>query len=518
MARVSKKKRQRRTSPANPASPASPARVAAAGPGSTAALTEAVDDLFDQLLAELWPALRSDDVLAAEVAAARCLAVGRLLGMDDDESDSIFVKMATQSRKPEDAALLRIITALGSPSVKRSASRALADVTSSGVYPAEWVAEVGRAIPVQAWLRNDMFGDEELIVVTYRYGDREHAISVHVDRSSMPMADFVSLLTDTDDLRGNLKQREDGFTEAAEISLAEARRRLELAVANTKLGPGLSHDTVALLPVVRSRLRRMPAPEQQPAQVYTAADRAAAVEEFMKSPEAAEAVAADEQSTRFWAELLTAFSSRVPDEPPAQLGPLKLEFMLTAFVPRAYALSDAQRRHTRSAVTAWARWSAAYRGLDENSTRYLIDEVPGAIDAFEAAYDDPALAAERGYTADVAVREADVERIGEHALRRQFALPKLEDRLFSGESDALDVGDPASRRAYAEAEFAECDPHGGATREDFMAAVHRVVEELWTGEPAATWEQAQRLLATGMERHDVIHNLAERPAAGAPHR
>ncbi|HEX6519201.1 MAG TPA: hypothetical protein VF070_04190 [Streptosporangiaceae bacterium] len=493
---MSKKNRQRRIAPVKA--------------DSTAQLTDAVDDLFDQLLAELWPALRSDDVLKAEVATARCLAVGRLLGIDPDKSDSIFVKMATQSKKPEDAALLRIITLLGSPAVKRSASRALAEVTASGVYPADWVTQVGRAAPVQAWVRDDTFGDEEMIVVTYRYGDSEHAISVHVDRSSMPMADFIALITDTDDLVSNLEQPSDDFKAAAPISLAEARRRLELALANTKPGPELPHDTIALLPVLRSRLRRLPASGEQPAQMHTAADRTAAVDEFMKSPEAAGAVAADEESTRFWAGLLAAFSSRLPDEPPAQLGPAKLEFMLTAFVPRAYAVSESQRRHARPAVTAWARWSAACRGLDEGATQRLLSEVPAAVDAFEIAYDNPAFAAERGYTADIAVREADVVRIGEHAVRRQFALPKPEDRLFGGESEALDAGDPVSRRVYAEAEFADCDLPEGTTREEFLVTVHRVIEELWTGEPPATWEQAQSLLDSGKDRHDVIHDLVQR--------
>jgi len=496
MARVSKKNRQRRNVPAKA--------------DSRAQLTDAVDDLFDQLLAELWPALRSDDVLKAEVATARCLAVGRLLGISQDRSDSIFVKMATQSKKPEDAALLRIITLLCSPAVKRSASRALADVTASGVYPAEWVAQVGRAAPVQAWLRDDTFGDEEMIVVKFSYGDREHAFSVHVDRSSIPLVDFITLITDTDDLVGNLEQPSGDFKAAGQISLAEARRRLELALANTKPDRELPHDTIALLPVLRSRLRRLPASGEQPAQVYTAADRAAAVDEFMKSPEAADAVAADEESTRFWAELLAAFSSRLPDEPPAQLGPLTLEFMLTSFVPRTYVVSESQRRHARPAVSAWARWSAAYRGLDEDAIQYLLSEVPAALEGFEAAYDDPAFAAERGYTADLAVRETDVVRIGEHAVRRQFALPKPEDRLPDGESDALDVADPVSRRVYIEAEFTDCEPGKGMAREEFLVAVHRVIEELWTGEPPATWEEAQRLLDSGKNRHDVIHSLVER--------
>ena len=84
--------------------------------------------------------------------------------------------------------------------------------------------------------------------------------------------------------------------------------------------------------------------------MFTAADRAAAVDEFMKSPQAAEAVAADEESTRFWAEVLTGYSGRIPGEPPDQVGPRKLAHILLGHVPNTFVLSPAQRGHLEPAV------------------------------------------------------------------------------------------------------------------------------------------------------------------------
>ena len=77
----------------------------------------------------------------------------------------------------------------------------------------------------------------------------------------------------------------------------------------------------------------------------------------------------------------------------------------------------------------------------------------------------------------------------------------------------VDLADPAVRRELTEAEFAECAPHAGITREDFMAAVHRVIAELWDDDPPATFAAARRMFASGADRHDIIHTLAERPAA-----
>src|SRR5208282_5049576 len=129
-------------------------------------------------------------------------------------------------------------------------------------------------------------------------------------------------------------------------------------------------------PIARTRVRRLPAGDGEHAgdagdtgsrPVYTAADRAAAVEEFMKSP-----LAADEQSTRFWAEVLTGYSGRVPGEPPTQVGPRKLAHILLGHVPNTFVLSPAQRSHLEPAVTAWVRWSADRRDLGDAETEVLM--------------------------------------------------------------------------------------------------------------------------------------------------
>jgi hypothetical protein len=44
-----------------------------------------------------------------------------------------------------------------------------------------------------------------------------------------------------------------------------------------------------------------------------------------------------------------------------------------------------------------------------------------------------------------------------------------------------------------------------------MAAVQRVVAELWDGEPEETFAAARRLFASGADRHDIIHTLAGTP-------
>jgi hypothetical protein len=114
--------------------------------------------------------------------------------------------------------------------------------------------------------------------------------------------------------------------------------------------------------------------------------------------------------------------------------------------------------------------------------------------------------------ADLATSDVDVSWLAARVGKRMFALPMPEP----GEASELrDADDPQARRAATEAEFADCTPPAGLTREQFMTAVHRVISELWDDDPPETFAAARLLFADGLGRHDVIHALAERAASSA---
>ena len=470
--------------------------------------------LVERMMGALWRAVDAGDLLRAELEAATCMALPRVGRLDPEDAQAFISKVlvdeAFRDPSPDSAAMLRLLVSLGSPATKRSASRALADLTEGGIYPPEWVTAAGKATPVQAWRRYDVFGDDEAIAVTFRYGEAEHGVVAQVDLTGIPIVIGVAVAADGAGLIEALSSDDDPFDRVEHIGLAEARRRLEgpLARCDEEADPGLAVNALAYLPVARSRVRRLPAEGAAPFPVFTAADRAAAVTDFLSSPLAAEPVAADEDATRFWAEVFTGYSSRIPGEPPGQVGPRKIAHLLLGHVPNTFSLSAAQRQHLEPAVTAWARWSAEHRGLDEAAAARLAESLPETFGKFGPAYDDPDAVTARSYLADLAVGDADVSQLAGHVARRMFAVP-----LPPSDGGAVDVGDPAVRRALTEDEFGECTPHAGLTHEEFMAAVHRVVAELWEDDPAETFAAARRLFASGADRHDVIHTLAERPAA-----
>ena len=375
---------------------------------------------------------------------------------------------------------------------------------------------VGKVTPGQAWRRYDVFGDDEAIAVTFGYGEAEHGIVVQVDLTGVPIATAIGVSADAARLIEAISGDSEEFDRSEQIPLAEARRHLLGPLDQTDYdpNPGLSADTLAYLPIARTRVRRLPAGDGEHAgdagdaesrPVYTAADRGAAVEEFMKSPLAAEAVAADEQSTRFWAEVLTGYSGRVPGEPPTQVGPRKLAHILLGHVPNTFVLSPAQRSHLEPAVTAWARWSAGRRDLGEAGTEVLTEQVPRVLARFGQAYDDPDAVVVRGYASGLAASDADVSWLSENVGRRMFALPIPQRHA------PLDLADPADRRGLVEAEFGACTPPTGMTSEEFVEAAYRVVEEMWRDEDSPTFQAARRMFADGVSRHDLLHRLAGAP-------
>ncbi len=494
---MSKKTRSRRGPPAGRA-----AAAASAAPGRAA--PAARDEL-----AGLLTAISAGDPLRAELETASWMGLPHAVGKADPEDAEAFVQEmlvqgAVRKRTPEAAALLRVLMSLGTPATRRAASQGLARLTNAGIYPPDWVTQVSKPVPVQAWRRYDLFGDDEFIAMTFGYGEAQHGIVVQVDLTGLPMAVMVGVVADPARLIEAMNREDDPFERHEGIGLAEARRRTEapLARCDQEPNPGVSRDTLLYLPIARSRVRRLPADGAEQATVFTAADRAAVVDDFLNSPLAAEALAADPGSTRFWAEVLTGYSSRITGEPPGQVGPRKLAHILLGHVPNAFTLSPAQREHLEPALTAWTRWAAQHQGLDEAATARLTERVPQVVSRFDKAYDDPEAVASRGYLTDLAASDADVSWLARQLARRVFALP------IEG-ADHGDVSDPAGRRALAEAEFAGCAPPGDMTSEQFVAAADRVISELWHNDPEATFQIARGMFADGADRHDIIHALVE---------
>lgn len=127
-----------------------------------------------------------------------------------------------------------------------------------------------------------------------------------------------------------------------ELDLATARARLEPALerCEQRRDPNLPEDAVVMLPVARSRMRRLPRvqaglpehPRPGPSVVtFDADDRRSAVSAFLSTSAADEA--GEVGVVRFWAEVLAGYNTLVEGTPPTQVGPVRLSHIVLGYVP-----------------------------------------------------------------------------------------------------------------------------------------------------------------------------------------
>jgi hypothetical protein len=137
-------------------------------------LVEARDvlgQLDDPVDAELWV---SDLIGAlASSAAGPASLMNTLTGS--------LVPAAEAAATPEALALLRVLTAVGSPALRAAAGQAAARVRDAGVADPPWADTVGRPQVRDCWHYADVGGRQESLTMTFAYGDDQHAVSVLID-------------------------------------------------------------------------------------------------------------------------------------------------------------------------------------------------------------------------------------------------------------------------------------------------------------------------------------------------
>src|ERR1035437_3356416 len=90
-------------------------------------------------------------------------------------------------------------------------------------------------------------------------------------RRETPDGAAVGVATNAGNLIEAMSHHEDEFDRSEQISLAEARRHMEgpLTRSEQDPDPGLSTETVAYLPLARTRIRGLPAEDGEPAKEFT---------------------------------------------------------------------------------------------------------------------------------------------------------------------------------------------------------------------------------------------------------
>lgn len=170
-------------------------------------------------------------------------------------------------------------------------------------------------------------------------------------------------------------------------------------------------------------------------------------------------------------------------------------------------------------VEAWVRWAGERSGLAEDARRELVE----AAEKFGAQF--PLTYAGRGgpdpgayYLGDLPEGSLRREQARDVLERRTFAMPYVGTRIGNQDFPHLDPSDPDERQLLITGEHPEYQEVLDDTFSEALVegvnprlhiAMHEVVaNQLWDDDPPEAWQAAQRLVAAGTERHDVLHAIA----------
>ncbi len=460
------------------------------------------------------------DPLEAELAVSSLVGTWSGNFPAEDDPEVVFgeglIKIAERLGTAEAQALLRGLAALGTDRQRTRAATAAAELAARGVAEPAWAGQLGGVELTGSWSYSDVYGDQTSVLLAFERAGNAHGLVVLVDHTLGDIATDAFVVSDAPEVL-RLIRDEDSLVTVREITPAQARGLAEAGIAATdRTGdPPVDEDYRPHRALALARLRTLPAgavpvpPEDVPP-----ARRRDIVADFLSSSEGA---ALPDQGLRCTT-LIVEHGCDVDGGRPLRVSPVKTELFLLDWLPRTADLDEAEQAAMPEVMRAWVRWAGADLPVE---AREALDEAAADFgDRFPLAYagwDGPDIA--ELLLADVAESSLGPDELEDVLERRIFTMPFTGTRIGDEDFSELDPGDEDERRLLITGEHPEyhdvlSDPMSeelvdGANPRLHVAMHEIVANQLWHDDPPEAWEAAQRLTAAGMERHDVLHAIAE---------
>ena len=524
---------------------------------------------FDGIYADARGFSRSLDPLEVETFASGVVSTWRQdfpMPNADEAAKALaelLAKHLAAKRSPDALALMLGIEAVAPGPLAAVFAGPIARLRVGGLTDPVWVDSIRRIRFVEGWRSTDEYGDQDIVMAVFEHAGRPpHGIGLRVDHNMGGMAKEVLVTDEPDGLRSDWLAR--SGLQIVSLNAQEVADRFAgaLQAYDETFMPETSKETRYLLPLVRARLRLLPAGVAAERVEIPTAERESLLADFEASPEAA---AGD---VGLLASYFVDYGCDYGTRDPLRWSPIAVELVLLDWFPRKVMLEGPATAAVPDALRRFVRYAGRRKGLPEAS----IADTVAAVDEFEAEYllamagpagygpakaivsamrsesvdpTDPAAVA--GWMEAFNARPAsdrdrllgrlpdldglaggppDLDQLATAdpavAARREFACPPIDGRVRGIDAADLDPSDPDERRMLIEAEHPgmlaaikagrkiKGGPSGTAANPKLHVTMHEIVaNQLWDGEPPETWEAAQRLLAQGYSRHEVLHMLAE---------
>ena len=508
-----------------------------------AALAEALEDAVD-----------GADPLGAEMLGSG--VVGQIVqgvhGGPDEVAEAFaeLVRTCERVATPQALVVAALLAQMAPAEGARALAAEVAESLANRVRSPSWLPALGRARLQGCWEVRDVFGDQASVLCEFSRGPLFGALPRH---GLMFLVDFngpgtwlkdVFVLDDLEralrDMRAQARDSS-GVAVFEALALDEAHSLLEGALGASLTRSHLDaadEDVSDLGALAASRLRtirgtaRPSVPSPWPSEAL-----GDLVAEFCRSPQANEVSGMSEAAVRACATRIARYGNEEDAGQPLRVGPGK-----TAALVALHGIGDDVDDDVRvsgAVLRAWNEWAAAKAGLSPSATRVLLEEtdaivamMSGLARGFAGPADRDNGRGGRQLAGDESggPRGAGRDRRGQGAppsrahptaaddavARRAFAAPTRTATIGGEVITGLDPEDENDLELLVIGEHPQYHAALEAGSDDLVdevnprlhIALHAVVAtRLWHDHPRSTWREAQRLLAQGMERHAVLHEL-----------
>jgi hypothetical protein len=383
-------------------------------PSAEDAQREAViSRLFDSVLRSARSQLlRAESPLAAEVWGSGLLAVwdGLPAGFGDHGSGSpasadgaggpgaftdALIRHAADLGTAEGLAVLAALAAVGPTRVATRARTAAAALEQTGIASPAWSGVAGTAVPTEAWIGSDVYGDQEIVIVGFYYpgvaDDPGHSICVLVDHTERGIAKDAYPAAPLAQTLARWREAEGDGIALRPASLAEVAARLADALVATDFADNAGTEGRTLGEIralLASRLNTMPPAAAVGVEELDAEGRDWLVAEFLGSPEAAGLLS--EPAAVTICHSLLAYRCDYGDGDPLRWSPTLAGLCLLDHFPVRVSLDEPDLGLVPDVLAAWVGFAARRRRLPDAALARILDVVDSCREDFPVVMGDAA--------------------------------------------------------------------------------------------------------------------------------
>jgi len=360
-----------------------PARRSGRSTARDATLNAAVTAIVSSIRRDGGGLASVPDPLEAELFASGILAMWHgdvLQGSEPYEIlGTAIIRRLARKRDPDTLAVLLAIAAIATPPFSDAARQAIEHLRSASIPEPLWSPTIRRPALVDAWISTDELDDQSHLLAAFAYEHRPpHAINLIID------ANFNGLIRDAFVAYDPEKVRREWIRASglpirplSEQALADRLGR-GIEMFDTYLDPPVTDEAEQLMPLLRARLRLLPAPRPIDTPEVSEAEREALTAAFAASPQAAALGEIDGYPATDLARWFIDFACDYGAGDPLRWSPIAVEILLTDWLPRKVVLESGEIDAVPGVLRSFVHHAADRKGL----ASHVFAETLEAIDRF----------------------------------------------------------------------------------------------------------------------------------------